>query len=312
MIYLIYGENIYEQELALDKLISSSAAQPEHVDVDNLTMNTLADIVRGGSLFASTRLVVIRGLSSDTQLFNKLAEWGSEVSAETTLVLVESKIDRRTKAYKVLSKVAEILRAEPLLERDTRTADDWLKKLAKEYDVTLSPAQRNQMIRRSLVVGEKPTARIIDQMQLLQALKALRGCDNVTDDSIATVLPPATTDTVFDLLAVATARDIAKVNEILAELALIEEGHRVLALVMGQWSQLVMVAALGGSSSKIALDLGVHPYAAQKSQEIAERFTRRELQELTELAARLDTSTKVSQMTPWDATHRLLYAIATR
>ena len=312
MIYLIYGENIYEQELELRKLISLSDAQPEHIDPDSLTMNMLADIVRGGSLFASTRFIIVRGLASNTQLFNKLAEWGNEVSDETTLVLIESKIDRRTKAYKVLNKIAKILHTEPLLERDSRTADEWLKKLAKDYDVKLSPDQRSQMVRRALVVGEKPITRIIDQMQLLQALQALRGCDNITDDSIATVLPPATTDTVFDLLGTASAREITNVNRILSELMLIEDGHRVLALVMSQWAQLVMVAALGGASSKIAVDLGMHPYAAQKSQEIAERFTRRELQELTGLAARLDAGTKVSQMTPWDATHRLLYAIATR
>ena len=312
MIYLIYGENIYEQELELHKLISSSTAQPEYIDATTLTANNLADIVRGGLLFASARLIIIRSLSSNLELFNKLAEWANEVSAETTLVLVESKIDKRTKAYKVLSKISKVLRVELLLERDDRIADKWLQKLAEAYGVKLSPSQRIQMIRRSLVAGEKPAARVIDQMQLLQALKALRGCENITDETIATVLPPATTDTVFDLLVVASVREVAKVNRILSDLTLAEDGHRVLALVMTQWSQLVMVAALGGDSAKISLDLGMHPYAAKKSQEVAEHFSRHELQELTELAARLDAGTKVSQMTPWDAVHRLLYAIATR
>lgn len=312
MIYLIYGENIYEQELELHKLIAASVAQPEHIDVDNLTMNGLADIIRGGSLFDSTRLVIIRGLSSNAPLFNKLVEWESEVSDETTLVLIESKLDKRTKAYKMLSKSAEVVRAEPLLERDDMMAEEWLRGLAKSYGVKLSPSQVSQMIRRSLVVGEKPTTRIIDQMQLLHAVEALGGCDDITDESIATVLPPAVTDTVFDLLNIATGREVARVNEILSELTLIEDGHRVLALVMGQWSQLVMVAALGGAPSKIASDIGMHPYVAKKLQDVARHFSRRELQELTELAARLDVGTKLSQMTPWDAIYRLLYAIATR
>ena len=312
MIYLIYGENIYRQELELHKLISSSVAQPEYIDVNKLTPNSLADIVRGGSLFDSTRLIVVRGLATDTLLFTKFAEWASEVSDDTTVVLIESKIDRRTKSYKILSKIAKILPATPLLERDDRVADEWLEELAKKYSVKLTREQRTQMIRRALVVGEKPADRIIDQMQLLQAVTTLRGCNEVTDDTIATVLPPAITDTVFDLLGIAARREVANVNEILSQLMLVEDGHRLLALIMGQWSQLVMVATLGGAPSEIAIELGMHPYVAKKSQEIAKQFSRHQLQELTALAAHLDAAIKISLMTPWDAAYRLLYAIATR
>ena len=312
MIYLIYGENSYKQDLEMHKIILSSVAQPEYIDTDTLTTNGLADIVRGGSLFTSTRLIIIRGLASNTEIFAKLAEWGNEVSEETTVVIVESKIDKRTKSYKLLNKIATVIPAEPLQERDSIAAGVWLEEIAKEYEVSLTPNQRNQMIRRSLVAGEKPTARTIDQMQLLHAVQALRGCESITNDTIAAILPAATTDTVFDLLDVAAGREVAKVDRIISELCLVEDGHRVLALILGQWSQLVMVAVIGGAPSDIAVELGMHPYAAKKSQEIAEYFSRREFQELTELAARLDAGTKLSQITPWDAAYRLLYAIATR
>lgn len=312
MIYLIYGENTYKQELELNKLVAAFDGQPEHINIDTLTLNTLADIVRGGSLFSSARLVVIRGLATNTQLFNKLAEWGGELPDDTTLILVEPKIDKRTKAYKMLSKTAKVVSAEPIGERDSRIVEKWLQEVAHTHGVVLSAAQVSQMVQRSLVAGEKPTARTIDQMQLQRAVEALRGCAEVTDESIATVLPPAVKDTVFDLIGVAAKGDIERVDAILSGLTLVEDGHRVLALTFSQWSQLVMVSSLGGAPAEVAASLGVHPYAAQKLQDIARHFSRKEVQRLTELAARLDASSKNSEVMPWDAVHRLLYAIASR
>jgi len=68
MIYLIHGENAYLQEAELQKIVKSTGVAPERVDTDALSLNALADIVRGGSLFAMKRLVVIRELSSDATL----------------------------------------------------------------------------------------------------------------------------------------------------------------------------------------------------------------------------------------------------
>ena len=200
MIYLIHGENAYLQEVELQKIVKSTGVAPERVDTDALSLNALADIVRGGSLFAMKRLVVIRELSSDATLFGRLAEWAGEVPDETTIVLLERKLDKRTKAYKVIIKAATVLLADSLTERDIRTAEGWLRAIAKQYSVSLSPTQITQMAERALVTSEKASSRVVDQMQLAHAVKALAGAEAVTDEIIATVLPQAMADSVFDML----------------------------------------------------------------------------------------------------------------
>ena len=312
MLYLILGENAYRAEQELARLISDSNASPERLDAGALTDNTLADIVRGGSLFSEKRLVVLRQLSENKSVFEKLAEWASEVPSDTTLVLLESKLDKRTKAYKGLMKQAKVIPCEPLTERDSYEAESWLAALAKAQKVGLTTEQIGNMVTRALVAGEKPAQRNIDQMQLAQAIKALKGTDEVTDDMIATVLPPAPGDTVFDLLDMATRRQTARVDALLAELERTDDPHRTLALIMGQWAQLVAVSMADTPSAAVAVELGLHPFVAKKLQELARQFTPNEIKTITALAADLDAGSKLSQFAPWDGVYRLVHAIVAR
>lgn len=312
MIHLILGENVYKAEQELARIGREHEAVPERLDSALLTANTLADIVRGGSLFSEKRLVVLRQLSENKSVFEKLAEWASEVPSDTTLVLLESKLDKRTKAYKGLMKQAKVIPCEPLTERDSYEAESWLAALAKAQKVGLTTEQIGNMVTRALVAGEKPAQRNIDQMQLAQAIKALKGTDEVTDDMIATVLPPAPGDTVFDLLDMATRRQTARVDALLAELERTDDPHRTLALIMGQWAQLVAVSMADTPSAAVAVELGLHPFVAKKLQELARQFTPNEIKTITALAADLDAGSKLSQFAPWDGVYRLMHAIAAR
>lgn len=312
MIYLIHGENAYLQEVELQKITKATGVAPERIDVDALSLNTLADLVRGGSLFATKRLVVIRELSSDAMLFGRLAEWAGEVPDETTIVLLERKLDKRTKAYKAIIKAATVITADSLTERDVRMAVEWLRTVAKQYNVSLSSAQVSQMVERALVASEKASSRVIDQMQLAHAVKALAGTKEVSDDMIATVLPQAMVDSVFDMLEIAARRESTRLDILLSDMARTEDGHRAFALLSGQWAQLAAVATLGGSSQSIATELGLHPFVAKKMQEMANRFTSSEIRTLTQLLTDLDIATKTSQAGPWDAAYRFLYAIVSR
>lgn len=117
------------QEIAA--LTKRLGVRAETIDADRLSLNSLADIVRGVSLFRETRLVVLRQLSEHKELWAKLGEWARDVSADTTLVLVEAKPDKRTKAYKTLVRAGEVIAAEPLTERTRSAAETWLRDLAR-------------------------------------------------------------------------------------------------------------------------------------------------------------------------------------
>ena len=312
MIYLILGNNTYLAEQEIAKLEKQLGLIRERLDVATLDLNRLADIVRGGSLFAEKRLVICSGLSEQKVVWDKLAEWAGNMTDDTTLVLVESKLDRRTKPYKTLIKQATVITADRWREKDQRLAEEWLRKLARDRNVGLSPAQVTDMVARARVPVDNENYLEIDQFILARALGALSALDIVTNEAIETVLPPTMHDTVFDLLAFATERRTDRLLILLSELRLNDEPHRVFALIATQWSQLAALSLGDGSSATLAGELGIHPFVAGKLRDLAREFTRQQLRDLTHLAADIDVGMKRSQFDPWDGIERLLIGIAMR
>ena len=312
MVYLILGNNAYVAEQEVAKLENTLGLSRERLDVTALDANGLADIMRGGLLFAEKRLVVLSGLSFQKSLWDKAAEWAGDVSADTTIVFIEAKLDRRTKAYKSLTKATTVILADRWRDKDRRLAEEWLRQFARDRDVELSPAQLSDMVSRARVAVDGENYLEIDQSMLARAIEPLSVLDEVTDESIATVLPPATHDTVFDLLLLATHRDTKRLTVLLDELRLNDEPQRVFALIATQWAQLVALGLGEGPSATLAVELGIHPFVAQKLRDLTKQFTRGQFCEITQLAADIDTGMKVSQFDPWDGIERLLFAIALR
>lgn len=310
MIYLIIGTNTYTVDDAIRKIQRSSGCSIERFDAVSLTINNLADIIRGGTLFAQKRLVIIGQLSENEIVWEKLGEWASGVSNDITLVLIEEKLDKRTKTYKFLTKASKIILADSWSEYESGKAEQWLLQYAKQHQVALSPTQCRNMVVRSLVVDPTLKKRIVNQQQLVQAVMTLQLCHGaITDGAIATVMPPAVADTIFDLLTAAAHKNTTKLSKILVELHDSADAYAIFAVVMGQWAQLVSVISTPTSS---AGDLGIHPYAQKKLRELTPLFTQKEIATLTRVAKTMDAMAKRVAFSPWDNLERFLFEIASR
>lgn len=297
-----------EQEIL--RLSREIDVEPERLEAANLDPNHLADIMRGGSLFATKRLVVLRELSEQKHLWELVAEWSKSMTDDTTIVLIETKPDRRTRAYKALAKHAKIIQATAWSERDHGAAEAWLGKLAHDRKVKLSKTQVANMVARSMVAAERGL--IVDQYQLAHAVVALSLVDEVTDAAIATVLPEAIDDVLFDLIGFAVNRETTRVYGALANLRLNEDPYKVFPMLAAEWSRLVAVAVSDGSPATVAADLGVHPFVVEKLFRLRGQFTREQLADLTRLAADIDAGMKLSQFEPWDGIDRFVLGILTR
>src|SRR5262245_17670530 len=62
----------------------------------------LPNLLQGVSLFTTRRLVVLKDAAKNKPLWEALGNWVARVPAETTLVVVEPDLDKRTKTYKSL------------------------------------------------------------------------------------------------------------------------------------------------------------------------------------------------------------------
>ena len=313
VIYLITGTNEYRVRQEIAALTKRLGVRAETIDADRLNLNSLADIVRGTSLFHETRLVVLRQLSEHKELWAKLGDWARDVSADTALVLVETKPDKRTKAYKTLACAGEVIVAEPLTERTRSAAETWLRDVARAQGVEISRVRATNMVSRALVPNETSRIAEVDQLQLAHAVRALANVDAVTDEVIATVLPPAREFSVFDILELAARRDVRAVQKALDELRAADDPYKVMALLWVQWAQFAAVmTAEGVSSTRIASDLAIHPFVVKKLQALMPYFTMASVRELTQLAAELDYQSQTLALAPWDIIDRFVLGVSTR
>jgi len=306
MVYLIVGENAFAAKRELARITKDISEPVEHVDASELTINQLADIVRAQTLFATSRVIVCRGMSENKLVWDKLGEWVSEVSDTTTLILIEAKADKRTKGYKAISKHAKVITAEQLTERDWKMAEEWLDQYAHACKVKLSRAQIHEMVQRAYVPDVKPGRQLIDQQVMATAVQALKGLENVDDAAIATVMPQTSHGTVFDILNYALNGERDKVHELMLQLRRQDEALAVYPSLMSQWTQLVQIALVGERGAE---DLGIHPYVAQKLSQLARGLKREQLKQITILGARLDADMKRSAIEPWDAVDRFVLAL---
>lgn len=311
MLVLIIGENAYQAEQEIQGLKKTTGAEVESPDVELLSADTIASMMQSQSLFGDKRLIILRHLSEQKILWEKVATLAATIVSEVTLVLVEPKVDKRTRAYKQIVKVAKVIEVTPWTERDSGQAEAWLGKLARQASVKLTQPQLRDMVQRALVASDKPGKLHIDQFQLARAIHSLSVLDEVTDEAIATVLPAPVSDNIFDLMSFAVARDRVRVDGLLRDLRANDEPHRVFALLASQWTQLVSLA-LAGDDSDVVAELGIHPFVVQKTRPLVKNFSASELRELTRLAADIDARMKLSGIAPWDAVDRFVLGIALR
>ena len=254
MIQLLTGENSFEIERALQRTIAEFNGSVERVDGSELELARVPDLLMGGTLFADKRLVIIKNLSDNTSIWAALPEWLPRIADEISVVLVESKPDKRTKTFKELQKVADIKEYKAWSDRDTFAAEQWAAIEAKARGFTLDKKSAHLLVDR---VG-------VNQWMLSHALDKLAVMDTVSLAIIEEVIEANPVENVFDLLDAALRGNGQKVRDMIKTLELSEDPYRVFGLLTSQVFQLAALSATDKPTADIAKDIGAHPYALGK------------------------------------------------
>lgn len=296
MITLLTGENSFEIERALRKIAGSFEGEVERIDGSELELKQLPDLLMGGTLFATHRLVVVKGLSENKVIWPVLSDWLTRVSDDVHLLLVEPKPDKRTKTYKDLQKVARVEEFKPWGERDGALAEKWAQAEARTLGFALDTTSARLVVER---VG-------IDQWAIYRALEKLAVLDEVTVEVIRDVIELSPTENVFNLFETALRGDGKGVMQMIATLELTEDPYRVFGLLSGQVAQLLALVLADKPSAEIAKDIGAHPYAVSKLGSHAKRLGVVGGKKVVRAFAEADTAMKTSAAEPWLLIERAL------
>ena len=290
MIRLLCGENDFELTRRLAQLKHEFDGAPERYDGAELSSEQLADIFAGQTLFSMKRMVLLDSPSAASELWQNLETWLGRVSADTELILIEPKPDKRTAAYKWLKKNVTVEEFVPISDRDTGKVIAWMEAYASARQVSLTSAQARRLLHRG---G-------INQWELAQAIDKLSLVGQVTDEWIDNVIEQSPTESVFALFETALSGDIKRLHEIVNDLKSTEDPYRVFGLINSQVVQLVVLIYGDGNVSKVAADTAAKSsYPLQKLAPYANRLTKRQAGGLLDIFAGADVRLKSSDADPW-------------
>lgn len=299
MITWLIGENTFEVREALKAIEASFSGTPEKVDATEITLAQLPDLLMGVSLFASERLVVIRDITANTALWEKLPDWLARINDDIHVVFIDTKPDKRTTGFKALKAAANVQEFPAWTDRDTVKAEQWLANRAQAQAIKLDRSLIKYIVAR---VG-------LDQWRLAGALETLALLDEISQESISGIIPPNPTENVFQLLDTALDGDGRGVSESIATLSLQEDPYAIFGLVT---SQVLTLAAVtyGESSDAVAKDFSVHPFVASKLTRHAKKLGKAKVAHIIGLCAQTDAEFKRSKGEPWLLTEKFLLSTA--
>lgn len=302
MITVLTGENSFEIEQALRRLAIEFAGDVEKVDGSELEVKQLPDLLMGGTLFASRRMVVIKGLSDNKSLWAVLSDWVPRISDDVHVVLVEPKPDKRTKTFKDLQKAADVQTYLVWTERDTAKAVQWVNDEAKRRGMVLDRQLASLLVER---VG-------LDQWQLHFAFEKLSAFEQVTSDVIEEHIDAQPSENVFNLFEAALNGNAMVVARMIRTLELTEDPYRLFGLLGGQAFQFAALAVADKPAAEVAKEIGAHPYALGKLSSSAQRAGRAGARQVVEAFLEADTGMKTSAAEPWLLIEQALLKVAHR
>ena len=299
MIYLFHGDNEFEKRAALAALVGDMEVVRR--DGEELTATEVCEVVMGQSLFAVKQAVVITDASQNVALWRDLPELLGDTA--TTVVLLETKLDKRTKTYKWLQNHAEVRECAHFTERQKPQLSAWCIERATVHGIVLTAAQATTLIDR---LG-------FDQLRLDLVLQQLALAGELNDELIDVLVPLAPAESVFELFAAMLDGDQGKVRAITAYLEA-ESGddgaYQTLGLLVSQLVQLNALVLSGGDTEAVARDFAAHPYVLRKVAPYAARITQAQLAVINSALAQADEHMKTTRVLPWLLVEAALVDIA--
>lgn len=288
MIHLLHGDNEFEKQAALVALVGD--ADVVRYDGEELTLADMQEITIGQTLFSQSAVYVISKLSENPDIWPRLPEISFDDN--NTIILIEGKLDKRTKTYKWLQKVAKTQEFVPLSDRQKPQLITWCETQTHERGYKLTRKQIGMLIDR---LG-------FDQLRLSNFLDQLALAEKITDALINDLVPLARSENVFDLFVAALSKDYETVHSIISYLES-ESGtdgaYQTMGLLASQATNMVALVLSGGDNNMVAADLSVNPYVLQRLPSSARTIDIEHLKRINDALFQADLQMKTTGVNPW-------------
>jgi DNA polymerase-3 subunit delta len=288
MITLLTGPNSYAIAEAVHARTRAFEGEVERLDAAELEPRHLPDLFMGATLFSSQRLIVFRDVSAQKTLWSELEQWIERVPAETEILLVDQRPDKRTKTYKQLQKHATITEHADLNEAELA---NWLQAHARSRETEFAP----DILRYFIGYVGRDQWRLVSEFE-----KLLLSEKPITKQLIQDITEPYPEATAFELLEAVFGGSASRVHELLALVREREDPYQFFGLLSSHVLALLAIVNAGTRRpDEIAKDVGVHPFVVRKLSTTARSRGKKSVERLVEKLAHADERIKSTGIDPW-------------
>lgn len=293
MLLLIHGENNFESEKELKKLISKQPYLIIHAN----EVNDLGELIsshQNYSLFAQKPdLLVIKDISRNRKktILNDFAEYIQNNSKDLNMIIYESvNLDARTKLSKTLAKKGKVSEHKLLGESQILS---WLGKVFKEHKIDVDRQFLESMLEK---VGPDQLL-LNNEVQKLLLLLKFDKRDKIVKKDILIVSQGNKEIIIWDLLDSVTAKDSKKTVKLLDELMQNNNDFPYLSTMLAkQLKILYLLKSRKVSEQDLTSELGIHPFVISKAKNQLWKFDEHRLKMLYAKLTSLDFSVKKGRM----------------
>ena len=287
MITWLIGDNSFDINEAKQAIEQSFTGEAELFDGTELSLEQLPNVLTGIHLFSPQRLVCIKHMSENKALWEKFPDWLPRIPDTVHVVLIDTKPDKRTAAYKAVVAVADVRQFPAWTDRDRHKATPWLMKQATTKGLTLTRSQAERIVQR---VG-------IDQWQLSLNLEKLLLYDELSEERIDAVTVAQPHENVFEMLQISLQGTPARIHEAVADSSLQQDPYAFFALLSSQ--VLTMAALVFEDQHSAVKDFAINPYVARSLRQRSRSLTKQHIHSILDVVAKTDADIKRSRAEPW-------------
>ncbi|MGI9027799.1 MAG: DNA polymerase III subunit delta, partial [Candidatus Saccharimonadales bacterium] len=279
MISVLSGPNAFQLRNNVQKITQDFVAEHgdlalEKLDAPEVTYNQILGAIESLPFLASKKMVVVEDLSLNKEASEQVEKLVERAGESTDLIIVESKLDKRSVYYKQLKKMPGFHEYNELEEHQLA---EWLTAEATAMNAKLARTDAQYLVQR---VGA-------NQLRLSRELEKLIQYDPaVTKKTIDLLTEENPSSTIFNLIDSVFSGNLTQALRIYDEQRMQRiEPQAIHGMLVWQMHAVAIAAAAPSSANhaQIARDSGISPFVIQKSQRIARNMGRAKIREFTTL-----------------------------
>lgn len=295
-IYLLYGDEAYLKKQYRDKLHQAIVPLEDtmnyaYYEGKGINVREVIDLAETLPFFAEHRLIILENSGFFKNASPELADYIKELPETTSMIFVESEIDKRGKLYRAVKEKGRIAE---LGRQDEGTLLRWIAGQVKREGKQIT----EQTIRSFLTKVGTDMENIQKELEKLFCYTLDK--QEITSEDVEEICTTQIMNQVFDMVeAVARKQQRKALDYYYDLLALKEPPMRILFLLTRQFRLLWEVKDMdrqGYPRKEIASKAGLHPFVVGKYQEQARAFSEHALRTILEDSVDMEECIKTGRL----------------